>query len=111
MPSGGSVGYKDGHAVWHKFNDPINPTLPRTLEVKFSGDEPTSRRPTRLTWIQTVELARRPRIVIGQICALELRFSRRLLRPLISNDLNDRHRIGLKFYRQVSCVGEPSRPV
>ena len=31
MPEGGDVGYKDGHAVWHKFNDPANPMTPRTI--------------------------------------------------------------------------------
>jgi prepilin-type N-terminal cleavage/methylation domain-containing protein len=29
MPSGGNVGFKDGHAVWHKFNDPVNPMVLR----------------------------------------------------------------------------------
>ena len=31
MPEGGDVGFKDGHAVWHKFNDPANPMTPRTI--------------------------------------------------------------------------------
>jgi prepilin-type N-terminal cleavage/methylation domain-containing protein len=30
MPSGGSVGYKDGHAIWHKFNDAVNPMVVRS---------------------------------------------------------------------------------
>ena len=30
-PTGGDVGYKDGHAVWHKFNDPQNPMAVRTI--------------------------------------------------------------------------------
>ena len=30
MPTGGDVGYKDGHAVWHKFYDVGNPMVPRT---------------------------------------------------------------------------------
>ncbi len=30
MPTGGSLGYKDGHVVWHKFYDPSNPMQPRT---------------------------------------------------------------------------------
>jgi prepilin-type N-terminal cleavage/methylation domain-containing protein len=30
MPTGGSVGYKDGHVVWHKFNDKSSPMQPRT---------------------------------------------------------------------------------
>ncbi len=34
MPSGGSVGFKDGHVVWHKFNDNINPMVPRTIGGK-----------------------------------------------------------------------------
>jgi prepilin-type N-terminal cleavage/methylation domain-containing protein len=29
MPAGGNVGFKDGHAVWHKFNDPSNPMMLR----------------------------------------------------------------------------------
>ena len=29
MPSGGDVGFKDGHAVWHKFKDSQNPMIPR----------------------------------------------------------------------------------
>jgi hypothetical protein len=29
-PAGGDVAYKDGHAVWHKFNDLVNPVSPRT---------------------------------------------------------------------------------
>jgi len=28
-PAGGDVAYKDGHAVWHKFNDQSNPVSPR----------------------------------------------------------------------------------
>jgi prepilin-type N-terminal cleavage/methylation domain-containing protein len=31
MPEGGDVGYKDGHAVWHKFHDAANPMVPRTI--------------------------------------------------------------------------------
>ena len=31
VPQGGDLGYKDGHAVWHKFNDTVNPVLPRTV--------------------------------------------------------------------------------
>jgi prepilin-type N-terminal cleavage/methylation domain-containing protein len=31
MPEGGDVGYKDGHAVWHKFNDGANSMTPRTI--------------------------------------------------------------------------------
>jgi len=31
LPAGGDVGYKDGHAVWHKFNDSIHPMTPRTI--------------------------------------------------------------------------------
>ena len=31
MPSGGSVGYKDGHVEWHKFNDTQKPMTPRTI--------------------------------------------------------------------------------
>jgi prepilin-type N-terminal cleavage/methylation domain-containing protein len=27
MPSGGNVGFKDGHATWHKFNDSVNPMI------------------------------------------------------------------------------------
>jgi hypothetical protein len=34
MPEGGDVGYKDGHAVWHKFNDSANPMTPRTIGGK-----------------------------------------------------------------------------
>ena len=30
-PAGGDVAYKDGHAVWHKFNDQVNPVSPRTI--------------------------------------------------------------------------------
>jgi prepilin-type N-terminal cleavage/methylation domain-containing protein len=30
MPAGGDVGYKDGHAVWHKFNDTVKPFSLRT---------------------------------------------------------------------------------
>jgi prepilin-type N-terminal cleavage/methylation domain-containing protein len=30
FPEGGSVGYKDGHAVWHRFNDTVNPMVLRT---------------------------------------------------------------------------------
>ena len=30
MPSGGSDGFKDGHVVWHKFNDLASPVVPRT---------------------------------------------------------------------------------
>ena len=30
LPMGGSVGYKDGHAVWHKFDDRINPMALRS---------------------------------------------------------------------------------
>jgi prepilin-type N-terminal cleavage/methylation domain-containing protein len=29
MPTGGNVGYKDGHAVWHNFNDAGNPMVLR----------------------------------------------------------------------------------
>ena len=29
LPSGGNVGFKDGHAVWHKFKDSQNPVIPR----------------------------------------------------------------------------------
>jgi prepilin-type N-terminal cleavage/methylation domain-containing protein len=31
MPEGGDVGYKDGHATWHKFNDALTPMTPRTI--------------------------------------------------------------------------------
>ena len=31
MPSGGTLGYKDGHAVWHKFLDTQNPMTQRTI--------------------------------------------------------------------------------
>ncbi|HXT09926.1 MAG TPA: prepilin-type N-terminal cleavage/methylation domain-containing protein [Candidatus Angelobacter sp.] len=34
LPAGGSEGFKDGHAVWHKFNDPINPMIVRTIGGK-----------------------------------------------------------------------------
>jgi len=30
LPTGGSLGYKDGHAVWHKFDDRINPMVLRS---------------------------------------------------------------------------------
>ena len=30
MPLGGNVGFKDGHAAWHKFNDPANPMVLRS---------------------------------------------------------------------------------
>jgi prepilin-type N-terminal cleavage/methylation domain-containing protein len=30
VPLGGDAGFKDGHAIWHKFNDTINPMVPRT---------------------------------------------------------------------------------
>lgn len=29
MPLGGSLGFKDGHAAWHKFNNPANPMVLR----------------------------------------------------------------------------------
>ena len=29
MPEGGNAGYKDGHAAWHKFNNPANPMVLR----------------------------------------------------------------------------------
>jgi prepilin-type N-terminal cleavage/methylation domain-containing protein len=29
IPSGGNVGFKDGHATWHKFNDSVNPMVQR----------------------------------------------------------------------------------
>jgi prepilin-type N-terminal cleavage/methylation domain-containing protein len=29
MPSGGNVGFKDGHATWHKFYDTVNPMVQR----------------------------------------------------------------------------------
>ncbi len=34
VPTGGGAGYKDGHAVWHKFKDPVNPMTPRTINGK-----------------------------------------------------------------------------
>ncbi|HEX7652166.1 MAG TPA: hypothetical protein VF607_01590, partial [Verrucomicrobiae bacterium] len=30
VPQGGDVAYKDGHVVWHKFNDPQNPMTLRS---------------------------------------------------------------------------------
>ena len=30
MPLGGSVGFKDGHVVWHQFKDTVNPFVVRT---------------------------------------------------------------------------------
>jgi prepilin-type N-terminal cleavage/methylation domain-containing protein len=30
LPAGGSIGFKDGHVVWHKFNDSVNPMIVRT---------------------------------------------------------------------------------
>lgn len=30
LPQGGSSGFKDGHAEWHKFSDPTRPFSPRT---------------------------------------------------------------------------------
>jgi hypothetical protein len=29
MPTGGDVGFKDGHVEWHKFNDTVNPFINR----------------------------------------------------------------------------------
>ena len=34
VPSGGMVGFKDGHVVWHRFNDKVSPFLPRTTGGK-----------------------------------------------------------------------------
>jgi len=34
LPAGGSVGFKDGHVVWHKFIDAANPMTPRTIAGK-----------------------------------------------------------------------------
>ena len=34
FPTGGDVGYKDGHVVWHKFIDSANPMAPRTASGK-----------------------------------------------------------------------------
>ena len=34
IPSGGDRGFKDGHASWHKFNDQLDPFLPRTIGGK-----------------------------------------------------------------------------
>jgi prepilin-type N-terminal cleavage/methylation domain-containing protein len=34
MPSGGSVGFKDGHVQWHNFKDVLNPMVPRTIGGK-----------------------------------------------------------------------------
>jgi len=34
MPLGGDVGFKDGHAVWHKFYDLGTPMIPRTIGGK-----------------------------------------------------------------------------
>ncbi len=34
LPTGGDVGFKDGHAVWHNFKDSVNPMVPRTVSGK-----------------------------------------------------------------------------
>ncbi len=34
VPQGGTLGYKDGHALWHKFKDPTTPATPRTIGGK-----------------------------------------------------------------------------
>ena len=34
MPTGGDEGFKDGHAGWHKFYDPVAPMTPRTIGGK-----------------------------------------------------------------------------
>jgi prepilin-type N-terminal cleavage/methylation domain-containing protein len=34
IPLGGDVGFKDGHATWHKFNDTAKPFSPRTIGGK-----------------------------------------------------------------------------
>src|ERR1039457_5175604 len=34
MPTGGDVGFKDGHVAWHKFNDTAKPMTPRTIGVQ-----------------------------------------------------------------------------
>ncbi len=38
IPSGDNLGYKDGHAAWHKFNDTVNPVTVRTSAA--GGSEP-----------------------------------------------------------------------
>jgi prepilin-type N-terminal cleavage/methylation domain-containing protein len=41
LPLGGNAGFKDGHAAWHKFNDPSNPMVlrskydPSSNQLKF----------------------------------------------------------------------------
>jgi len=34
LPAGGDVGFKDGHAKWHKFKDAATPMTPRTIGGK-----------------------------------------------------------------------------